>query len=255
MKESLEVPDVISKAYHYMVLLVDDQAMVAEAVRRMCIAETDIDMHYCPDPRQAIAAANTIKPTVILQDLVMPQVDGLALVRHYRSNPTTQFTPVIVLSVKEDPLIKKDAFESGANDYLVKIPDRIELLARIRYHSRAYINQLQRDEAFIALRQSQQELLVVNSHLTSANESLRNALLQVKHLQGLLPICCYCKKVRDDQNYWNQIEAYISAHSELRFSHGICPDCYQKHIRPQLQTKKVEIGNHEAVQDNGTKMD
>ena len=60
------------------------------------------------------------------------------------------------------------------------------------------------------------------------------ALARVKQLQGLLPICCYCKKIRDDRNYWQQVEGYISAHSEVQFSHGVCPDCYENLVKPEL---------------------
>jgi two-component system chemotaxis family response regulator WspR len=145
-----------------MVLLVDDQAMIGEAVRRGLANEENIDFHFCADPHQAIAQAIQIKPTVILQDLVMPGLDGLTLVREYRNNPATRDIPIIVLSTKEDPLIKSAAFAAGANDYLVKLPDNIELVARIRYHSRSYMTLLQRDEAYRALRVSQQQLLDTN---------------------------------------------------------------------------------------------
>jgi two-component system chemotaxis family response regulator WspR len=145
-----------------MVLLVDDQAMIGEAVRRGLANEENIDFHFCADPHQAIAQAVQIKPTVILQDLVMPGLDGLTLVREYRNNPLTKDIPIIVLSTKEDPLIKSAAFAAGANDYLVKLPDNIELVARIRYHSRSYMTLLQRDEAYRALRVSQQQLLDTN---------------------------------------------------------------------------------------------
>ncbi len=145
-----------------MVLLVDDQAMIGEAVRRGLSNEENIDFHFCADPHQAIAQAIRIKPTVILQDLVMPGLDGLSLVREYRNHPATKDIPIIVLSTKEDPLIKSAAFAAGANDYLVKLPDNIELVARIRYHSRSYMMLLQRDAAYRALRVSQQQLLDTN---------------------------------------------------------------------------------------------
>ncbi len=145
-----------------MVLLVDDQAMIGEAVRRGLSNEENIDFHFCADPHQAIAQAMRIKPTVILQDLVMPGLDGLSLVREYRNHPATKDIPIIVLSTKEDPLIKSAAFAAGANDYLVKLPDNIELVARIRYHSRSYMTLLQRDAAYRALRVSQQQLLDTN---------------------------------------------------------------------------------------------
>src|SRR6266705_2185075 len=92
--------------YHVMVLLVDDQAMVCEAVRRALANQPDIDFHYCSDAREAINVANQIKPTVILQDLVMPGIDGLTLVGELRANPATRDTPIIVLSTNENPQVK-----------------------------------------------------------------------------------------------------------------------------------------------------
>lgn len=130
------------------VLLIDDQSMIAEAIRRMLSPEADIAFHYCSDPTQALKAIAQCQPTVILQDLVMPQMEGLLLVEFLRSKDTpSHHTPLIVLSSKEDPIIKAKAFELGANDYLVKLPDARELIARIRYHSKAYLNFLKRQEA------------------------------------------------------------------------------------------------------------
>lgn len=148
-----------------MVLLVDDQLFVGEAIRRALLDEGDIEFHYCSNPLDALATARKVQPTVILQDLVMPAVSGLDLVRQYRRDPSTQSIPIIVLSTKEEATIKSEAFRAGANDYLVKIPDRIELIARIRYHSSAYLSQIQRDEAYRALRKSQRELMETNLEL------------------------------------------------------------------------------------------
>jgi two-component system chemotaxis family response regulator WspR len=148
-----------------MVLLVDDQAMVGEAIRRALLSDPNIDFHYCERAEDALAVAERTRPTVILQDLVMPGVDGLMLVRQYRANPVTAHIPIIVLSTKEDPEVKRDAFTAGVNDYLVKLPDTIEMIARIRYHSRSYNNMLQRDAAYRALRESQQQLQKSNFEL------------------------------------------------------------------------------------------
>lgn len=138
------------------VLLVDDQPMIGEAVRRMLAPEHDIDFHFCQDPTKAIKMANRIHPTVILQDLVMPEIDGLTLVRYYRANPDTINVPLIVLSSKEEAHTKAEAFALGANDYLVKLPDRLEVIARVRYHSRGYINLLERNEAQAQLEKANQ---------------------------------------------------------------------------------------------------
>jgi CheY-like chemotaxis protein/HPt (histidine-containing phosphotransfer) domain-containing protein len=163
--------------YHAMVLLVDDQAMVCEAVRRALANQADLDFHYCPDAREAVSLANQIKPTVILQDLVMPGIDGLTLVSQFRANPATKDIPIIVLSTNENPQVKGQAFALGANDYLVKLPDKIELIARIRYHSKAYMNLVQRDAAYRALRESQQQLIESNAALISLNQRLEEATL------------------------------------------------------------------------------
>jgi phosphoserine phosphatase RsbU/P len=140
------------------VLLVDDQPIVAAAVQQMLETESDIRFHYCSDPTKAIEQANALGPTVILQDLVMPELDGLTLVKFYRVNPQTREVPLIVLSTKEEPTIKAQAFAIGANDYLVKLPDKLEMIARIRYHSRGYIAQLERNEAYRKLAESQRQL-------------------------------------------------------------------------------------------------
>lgn len=173
--------------FHITVLLVDDQAIIGEAVRQMLARETDITFHYCSDPTQAIRLANQIQPTVILQDLVMPSVDGLTLVKFYRANPATRDVPVIVLSTKEEPIIKAESFAVGANDYVVKLPDKIELIARIRYHSRGYINLLERNEAYARLEDSRQRMA---SQLAAA----------VKFVQSLLPLP-ETDKVRIDWRY------------------------------------------------------
>ena len=130
------------------VLLIDDQPMIAEAVRRMLASEPDITFHYCSNPTQALKFARSCQPTIILQDLVMPEMEGLVLVRFLRAeNAPTKNVPLIVLSSKEEPIIKAKAFALGANDYIVKLPDKAELIARIRYHSKAYVNLLKRNEA------------------------------------------------------------------------------------------------------------
>ncbi len=144
------------------VLLVDDQAMIAEAIRRALSSEEDIEFHHCSDPSKAIKLAAEINATVILQDLVMPEIDGLMMVRYFRVNKATAKIPIIVMSTKEEATIKSEAFTLGANDYMVKLPNEIEMIARIRYHSKAYINQLERDAAFNALEESREKLAEAN---------------------------------------------------------------------------------------------
>jgi len=173
-----ENPPVFSKRT-ITVLLVDDQEIVAEAVRRMLSGEPDIKLEYCQDPTKALDLARKIHPTLILQDLIMPGIDGLTLVRFFRASEDTRRIPLIVLSTKEDPGTKAEAFAMGANDYLVKLPDKVELIARIRYHSKAYITLLERNETYEALLASQAAL---NSELKQAAAYVR-ALLPAR-LEG-----------------------------------------------------------------------
>ena len=107
------------------VLLIDDQPIIGEAVRRMLAAEDGIAFHFCKDATAAITMAAEIEPTVILQDLVMPEVDGLELVRRFRADDRFVNVPIIVLSTKEEAAVKAEAFALGANDYVVKLPDRL----------------------------------------------------------------------------------------------------------------------------------
>lgn len=164
-------------AHPFMVLLVDDQPFVAEMLRRQLTAEKDINFHYCQDPSQAVGTAEKIGPTVILLDLTMPEIDGLTICRFIRAHPVTRDIPVIMLSSNDDPVTKAAGFAAGANDYLVKLPDSVELVARLRYHCAAYVSRLQRDDAYRALRASQMKL-----------EELNMQLLKLANIDGLTGI-------------------------------------------------------------------
>jgi DNA-binding NarL/FixJ family response regulator len=117
------------------VLLIDDQPFVGAAVGRLLATEPDIDLHYCRYAVDAIALANQITPSVILQDLVMPDIDGLTLVRSFLNNPPTAKTPVIVLSGNDDAATRARALAQGAIDYLVKLPGKDDLISCIRRHA------------------------------------------------------------------------------------------------------------------------
>ena len=139
------------KPDRHVVLLVDDQLLIGEAVRRILATHADVEYHFCQDPLKAVETARKVCPTVILQDLVMPGKDGLDLVLEFRADEQTREVPLIVLSSREEPVTKAEAFARGANDYLVKLPDPIEILARIRHHSRGYRALLERNAAYDAL--------------------------------------------------------------------------------------------------------
>jgi two-component system chemotaxis family response regulator WspR len=154
-----------SRAAGPVVLLVDDQPIVAAAIRQMLAPHADIAFHYCQDPAQALAMAEQVTPTTILQDLVMPGVDGFTQVERFREHTATAAVPIIVLSSREDPRDKSRAFAIGASDYLVKLPDPIELIARIRAHSRSFLAAKERDEAYRALEELGKQLAEKNEVL------------------------------------------------------------------------------------------
>lgn len=153
------------------VLMVDDQAVFVEKVRRILKPHDDIMFCSVTDPVHAVGAAVAFGPTVILQDIVMPEIGGLELIKRYREAMELSTVPIVVLSGNESPHLKEQSFLTGANDYLVKLPDTIELLARIRYHSRAFLHGVERERAFHLLQVSQ-------SQLSSAN-------IQLQKLSGL----------------------------------------------------------------------
>ena len=133
------------------VLLVDDQALIGKAVARLLAAAEDVAFEFRQDAASAVAAAEAFRPTVILQDLVMPDVEGLEMVQRFRELPATADVPVIVLSALAEPEMKAKLLAGGAADYLVKLPDAVELVARLRIHSDAHHRLVERNTAFAAL--------------------------------------------------------------------------------------------------------
>lgn len=162
-------------------LLIDDQLIVSQAVHRILTEEADISFHYVSDPTQAIQTAMEISPTVILLDLVMPEMDGLMLLRWFRSHSATRDIPIIMLSSKEEPELKAEAFAQGANDYLIKLPDAVELIARIRYHSKAYNNLKALTNATLTAQLQAQQL----EHTLKELQKTQVQLIQTEKMSGL----------------------------------------------------------------------
>ena len=152
-------------------------------------------------------------PEIAMLDWMMPGIDGLDVCRRMRATMPNAATYIILVTARGGLENVVRGLEAGADDYITKPFDPRELRARL--HVGVRIVQLQK-----ALMERFQEL--------------EDALKRVKQLQGLLPICSYCKKIRNDRNYWEQVDAYITSHSEAQFSHGVCPDCYEIHLKPQL---------------------
>ena len=152
-------------------------------------------------------------PKLAILDWMMPEIDGLEICRRIRQRPGAGPLHIILLTArgrKEDVIA---GLQAGADDYVTKPFDHEELRARVQVGVR---------------------LIELQSMLADRVVELEEAIARVRQLRGLLPICSYCKKVRDDKNYWQQVEQYVSTHADVKFSHGICPDCYREVVEPQL---------------------
>jgi len=151
-------------------------------------------------------------PKMAILDWMMPNMDGLEVVRRVRTQQTERLPYLIMLTTKGEKTDIIAGLEAGANDYLTKPFDAGELRARVEVG---------------------RQLVAMQEVLADKIEELRKALEQIKTLRGIVPICANCKKIRDDQGYWNQVEEYVRDHSEAEFSHSICPDC-MKNLYPEF---------------------
>ncbi len=147
------------KQHPIKVLMIDDQKVFGSAAQKILEPYNDITFYFCGDSKEAFSLAQEVHPTVILLDIFMPNVDGFEVLKAFKRDPTLKEIPKIMLSSKEDPAIKAHAFTLGATDYLIKFPNAVEFIARIRYHSNSYIHLLERNEAYKELARSKQTLL------------------------------------------------------------------------------------------------
>jgi DNA-binding response OmpR family regulator len=153
-------------------------------------------------------------PPLAILDWMMPGMDGVEVCRRVRSNHVAYPIYIILLTAKGSTEDIVEGLEAGADDYITKPFDRDELRARLHVGAR---------------------VLRLQAALADRVGELETALARVKQLQGLLPICSYCKKIRDDQNYWHQVESFVTQHSEAKFSHSICPECFDEIVKPEFE--------------------
>jgi CheY-like chemotaxis protein len=170
-------------------------------------------------------------PRLAILDWMMPEMDGVEVCRRVRLINSHTPPYILLLTAKGGKDDMVTGLNAGADDYVTKPFDRDELSARVQVGAR---------------------VLQLQSNLAERVRELEAAGTQIKQLQGILPICSYCKNVRDDQNYWQRVESYISDHSEAQFSHSICPACYEDVVQPQLAKFKATGGlkPHDAPEKN-----
>lgn len=177
-----------------------------------------------PDGRDAWDVLQGVDPPrLIILDWMMEEMDGIDVCKKVREHPNLKNAYIILLTSRGEKEHILAGLLAGANDYITKPFDRDELLARIRVGV---------------------QIVSLQTELAARVRELEKALARVKQLHGLLPICSYCKSIRDDQNYWHQVEEYVKTHSEVEFSHGVCPGCWDNVVRPQFEEMGMTVPHH-----------
>jgi DNA-binding response OmpR family regulator len=205
------------------VLIADDEATSRHLIKTI-LGGWGFEVAVAVDGSEALRLLEgPSPPEIAMLDWMMPGADGLEVCRRVRAARPDAPTYIILLTARGGAENIIQGLGAGADDYITKPFDPRELRARL--HAGARIVQLQKA-------------------LLERFRELEDALKRVKQLQGLLPICSYCKKIRNDRNYWEQVDAYVASHSEAQFSHGICPDCYEMYLKPQLEKLPCREGGY-----------
>jgi len=195
------------------VLIVDDFYQNIRIVANILKRE-NYQMTFAQTGKSALECTKTKDFDLILMDIVLPNMDGYEVCKALKKNSETKDVPVIFLTGKTDTESILKGFEIGASDYVTKPFNESELLARVKTH-------LKLKKA----RDIQNQLISEKENLIS---ELQKALEEIRTLKGFIPICASCKKIRNDEDYWEQVDVYIQKHTEIKFSHGLCPACAKK---------------------------
>lgn len=197
-----------------MKILVADDEPVSLYLVKSTLLQQGYDITVCHDGLQALNALRAEgAPRLAILDWMMPTLDGPEVCQQLRAAGKVQPLHLILLTVKGQSRDIVTGLQSGADDYITKPFDPQELVARVAVGRR---------------------LVELQHNLAERVQELEKALTRVKQLRGLLPICSYCKRIRNDDNYWEQVEQYIAEHSDVQFSHGICPTCYENVTQTRL---------------------
>lgn len=174
--------------------------------------------------KECLEMMHTHHPDLVLLDVMLPDTKGSTICRQIKADPELEGTFVILVSgVQVSSEYQAKGLNIGADGYIVKPISNKELVARVQAMER-----IKKAEDALREKEKQQEKLIAK---------LQEALAEIKTLKGFIPICASCKKIRDDEGYWNQLEAYISKHTDAVFSHGICPECAEKF---RIEIKNLE---------------
>ncbi len=197
------------------VLLVEDDRFSRESLTIM-LTQFDYVVRSVASGEEAMREFVRNKPDFLITDWLLPDIDGLSLCRRVRDGESDEYTYIVMVTAKNRKEDMLEAMEAGVDDFISKPFHREELKLRVRNGER---------------------ILMLQQSLESRIRDLETAQAHVQQLQGFLPICSYCKNVRDDTAYWHKIEHYIAERADqLFFSHSICPDCYKEHVVPMEKT-------------------
>lgn len=203
------------------ILIVDDSPDQQLLLRSILIKAGHPDIVLADSADSAYAHLRVSDPDsgssmvdLILMDFLMPGTNGVAACAHIKTVEHLRDVPIIVVTAKTDVENLHAAFSAGAIDFINKPVNAVELLARV--------------SSALTLKQEMDCRKRREQELRRSNEALQKALSEVKVLKGLVPICASCKKIRNDQGFWQQLEEYIQQHSEAEFSHGLCTPCIKK---------------------------
>src|SRR5512139_3063993 len=205
-------------SYQVKVLIAEDNFLVGEMIQGVAEEAGCTVVGRATDGLQAVEMTTKLRPDVILMDIKMPELDGIEAAEIIQDRCPT---PVVILTAYDTPEMLKEASAVGVGAFLAK-PPRVRELGQAIAIARARFGDLQ------SLRHA-------NDVLQRRTKELEEALTKIKTLRGLIPICATCKKIRSDQGYWQQLEDYLTEHSEADFTHGICPECL-KQVEMQVNT-------------------
>lgn len=218
------------------ILAVDD-TLASLKVLTSILKDNGYQVRSADSGRLALAYAMSNPLDLVLLDIRMPGLDGFEVCRQLSVNPKTRDIPVIFLSAITDVAERVEGFKCGAVDFVSKPFQSDELLARVHTHLKLRNLQKYIEQRSVELQRTNEDLeLEIKKRVQFEAErerliaELQSALADIKTLRGIIPICCHCKKIRDDQGFWNQVESYVSKHSLAQFSHGMCPDCMKKYF-------------------------
>lgn len=181
------------------ILIVDDQPENLKVLLNF-LKQHQYEVRVADTGERALSMLELFTPVLILLDIVMPGLNGLEVCRKIKENEKTKDIPVMFMTVLDRVEDKVHGFEAGCVDYITKPFQQVEVLARVNAH--------------VSLRRKSIEL--------------ENALDEISRLQKIIPICMHCKQIRNDKGFWQEVELYLTEHADVRFSHGICPDCYEQ---------------------------